>query len=182
LKDSALNESGMNGYLSDYDPSGCDSSIHELVDVLSNSNSPNQKTDFLELSLDDIPLMDNNTIDLSDILPQNIPDNKLMLLKIPEEKQESSALNDIMNINLDQSILNEIEKAMKGNDLIFLTKPAEKPIEIIRRPPLQLIQQVIKFPAVKNARINKAAENLKVTNKRKQYFQFPREDGVEFYR
>lgn len=105
-----------------------------------------------------------------------------MLLQVPENLQDSCLLNDVMNIDLDQSIVDEIEKAMKGSGGIFLTKPAEEPIEIIRRPPLQLIQQVIKFPVVKNARISKAAADLKAANKRKQHFQFPREDGVEFYR
>ncbi|KAL7017449.1 hypothetical protein ACKWTF_010384 [Chironomus riparius] len=164
-----------------------DHSLHELVDSLSNSNSPNQKPDFLDMSLDDIPLTETDPNDLFRIIPENLPDDKLLLLKIPDNLQDSNLLNDILDIELDQSILDEIEKAVKDSEGAFLNEPeenayiVEEVVEIVRRPPLQLIQQVIKFPVVKNARVDKKAEDLMASNKRKQAFIFPREDRVEFY-
>ncbi|XP_070500801.1 uncharacterized protein [Chironomus tepperi] len=201
LQDSVLNDDIV-GDLADENDSGencqeistchdlncTDHSLHELVDSLYNSTSPNQKADFLEMSLDDIQLTEGDSNNILQIIPENVPDDKLMLLKIPDYLQDSNLLNDIMGIELDQSILDEIEKAVRESEGAFvyqsdeiLSTNNEEVIEIIRRPPLQLIQQVINFPAVKNARNDKAAEDLKAANKRKQYFQFPREDLVEFY-
>lgn len=162
-----------------------DHSLHELVDALSNTSSPHQKPNFLDMSLDDIPLTEANDAssnDLLRIIPENMPDDKLLLLKIPEELQDSELLNDILDIELDQSILDEIEKTVRESEGAFVYQPDEETVEIIRRPPLQLVQQVIKFPAVKNGRVDNNAEDLEKTKKRKQHFQFPREDLVEFYR
>lgn len=53
-------------------------------------------------------------------------------------------------------------------------------IPIVRRQPLQVVQQIIKYPVVKNIQPIKVVEDRKV-NKRKQLFVYPREDLVEFY-
>jgi hypothetical protein len=167
-----------------HDLNCADHSLNELFDNLSNSNSPVPKPDFLDMSLDDIPLTEADPNDLLQILPENIPENQVMLLKVPENLQDSALLNDILEIELDQSILDEIDKAVRESQGAILRQPEdmdviEEYVEITRRPPLHLIQQVIEFPAVKNARVE---DDLKASNKRKQHFQFPREDRVEFYR
>lgn len=175
-----------------YDLNCSDHCLHELVDALSNASSPHEKPNFLDMSLDDIPLTEANDADSNNLLriiPDTIPDDKLLLLKIPEELQDSDLLNNILDIELDQTILDEIEKTVRESEGAFVHQPdqdadifVEETVEIIRRPPLQLIQQVIKFPAVKNGRVDDNAEDVQNTKKRKQHFQFPREDLVEFYR
>lgn len=109
------------------------------------------------------------------------PQSSFLLIKIPEELQNSPVFNSLPSINLKPNIIREINKASEGHDGCYLPlkikfpEPAsKKAVNIIRRKPLQVIQTVV--PVVK---VTPKVEEVKA-NKRKQQFKFTREDSVVF--
>lgn len=167
--------------------------LNELVEMMSNENSPNN-SEILDASLDNVPLTEIPASNLLEIVPDNIPQDKLMLLKVPEEFQEDNILQEMLDVEVDESLLNSIDEALQGTDSALLNKqlklnveiPENNQTEVVRRRPLQLVQNVLDFPVTKRPRILKKVYGTegkkKEPTKRKQHFYYPREDRVEFYR
>lgn len=108
------------------------------------------------------------------------PNSNFLLIKIPEDLQNSPVFDSLPSISLKPNIVREINKASADHDGVYLPlnvkfpEPPKKPLNIIRRKPLQIIQTVV--PVVK---VSQAIEVAKV-NKRKQQFNLTREDGIVF--
>lgn len=168
--------------------------VNELEDILTSSISPRQNQDICDNSLDNIPLTEPAAAQsVLQIIPDNVPNGNLLLLKIPENMQNDAMLDEMMDIQLDHSTLDQINAAINENDGIFLKKSFQQKDKntenqqpmMVRRQPLQLVQQIIKYPTVKNVKTNnhvESKEKKKENRKRKQLFFYPREDKVEFYR
>lgn len=109
-------------------------------------------------------------------VPPSIHSN-ILLISIPTELEKASIFNNIPQVKLDTKDVLKIMEMSEGHDGVYLPK---KDIDahankVIRRAPLQVIQQINHF------KVEQVNERVKtVACKRKQCFRFNREDGIEF--
>jgi uncharacterized protein with PIN domain len=118
------------------------------------------------------------------VIPNEQPQGKnYLLIKIPEDLQDSSSFDTLPSLQLKPNTVRDINKASAGHDGVYLTMPEnileptpskKQVVNIIRRKPLQVIQTVVPVVAYEPK-----VQEVKV-NKRKQQFKLTREDGVIF--
>lgn len=108
-------------------------------------------------------------------------EQKLMLLAIPSSMQSAAVFNSLPNVQLQPNDINKIAAASTGHDGVFLpkTQKASRAPLIIRRPPLQIIQQLNLNLPIEQKPIDFEAAPAQC--KRKQHFNLTREDGIAFY-
>ena len=101
----------------------------------------------------------------------------ILLISIQKPLQTSAAFDNIPTVNLDVKDIMKITVASAGHDGVYL-KPKESAIrseKIVRRPPLQVIQQIDNHIAKKVSQAE-----LKAPCKRKQRFNLTRDDRIIF--
>lgn len=104
------------------------------------------------------------------VSPSSLTSNSdWILLPIPENLQNEPIISRLDSMEVQHA------EAPSSSER---AQDADKVYTVIRRPPLQMVQQVIKYPAKKA--IANVIKPKKCVNKRKQVFEFPREDGVIF--
>lgn len=162
----------------DFDPN-----LFELQEMLSTSPNSDENAGILDMSLDNIPLIEDSAEDL--ILPQK--KTKLTIVKAPAEVQNDPMLENVPNVKLSGKTIRFIKRASKVNNRLILTPMSVTEYSTpVRRPPLRTVQPIIKYSAPENDE-NRDNERVgddraaKALHKRKQSFKLSREDVVMFY-
>lgn len=168
------------------------------LEELSSYLARNSDVASTSIQLNDCELVNFDTLFQNDDFPFVI-DNNSTLLSTPAQDPMISTENTIsmMTTAADDFILTPVvqEVEMSSNQQSFNLINAQStvfnegdtiPIEqvtsnVIRRAPLQLMQQFINIPTNNNVCTNVEDYFVKKSNKRKQVFKFPREDGVMFF-
>ena len=106
-------------------------------------------------------------------------DKHILLVTIPQHLSDAPLFNSIPTIEVDPVVINTIKETAAGYDGVFLPKIDNAPREeIVRRPPLQIIQQIAQ-PLKENSVIP-ANQQQSSHCKRKQQFKLTRDDGIVF--